>query len=119
MGSPALGRVLFVTSTLSMELSHLTLRTRLSGVRCQVVLGQFHIGLRVSEELGRFSLLSTKYPFLFIKECEEHLYTGADSIGTIVTCVQTVSTMTTCDKSFKTQLTYAKGLYWVHDPLVL
>ena len=29
-----------------------------------------------------------------------------------------MSTVTTCDKSFKTQLTYAKGLYWVHDPLV-
>ena len=32
---------------------------------------------------------------------------------------QTVATLTTCDKSFKTQLTYAKGLYWVHYSLVI
>ena len=70
----------------------ITPHTQDQTVRCQVVLGQFHIGLRVSEELVRFSLLSTKYPFLFIRECEEHLYTGADSIGTIVTvtCVQMI-----------------------------
>ena len=67
-----------------------TVRCQVSGVRWSLDVGQFSFGLRAIEELRRFSLLSTKYPFLFIKECEEHLYTGADSIGTIVTCVQMI-----------------------------